>query len=219
MAAVPRLRPFLFNSWAPSLIHIPKSVAWHLYTASLHGCGACRDAKLQRVFENVQRPAQRFTSSGYVQTSTNPYKKLEVWGDGWEHMHIYIYIYIVLVLLMICNRFGITSAGRLDLVKAFVEDSWRFRGRFRGNPCGNPFCHTFCHKKWSWEFRWNFVKDFVTSTQVWRNLNELFDEILTSFFCGKMLWQNVLPQHFATKKNRQNFVKDFVASIQVLTKS
>jgi len=33
------------------------------------------------------------------------------------------------------------------------------------------------------------------------------------------LWQNVLPQHFATKKIRQNFVKDFVASIQVLTKS
>jgi len=56
--------------------------------------------------------------------------------------------------------------------------------------------------------------------------NEIFDEILTIFFCGKMLWQkisskpsiltifslwqNVLPQHFATKKNRQNFVKQFV---------
>ena len=61
--------------------------------------------------------------------------------------------------------------------------------------------------------------------------NEIFDEILTIFFCGKMLWQNVLPQgkfrqnpaltnfslwqnvlpqHFATKKIRQIFVKQFV---------
>ena len=108
---------------------------------------------------------------------------------------------------MICNRNGITSVGRWEFVKAFVED-------FVAILCGNPFCHTFCHKKWSWEFRWNFVKDFVASTQVWRNFNEVLDEISTIF-----LWQNVVAKRFATilliKKNRWTFVKDFVTSTQV----
>ena len=33
---------------------------------------------------------------------------------------------------------------------------------------------------------------------------------ISSDFSSGALWQNVLPQHFATKKNRQNFVKQFV---------
>ena len=116
----------------------------------------------------------------------------------------------------------------------------RFHWRFRGNSCGNPFCHTFCHKTSSSENRRNFVPGFVASSQVWRNFNEILDEISTFFFvakcCGKMFFhkenvrQNargdeILPcgktcwqEHFSTQTIHWNFVKDFVASTEVPVK-
>ena len=100
-----------------------------------------------------------------------------------------------MVLLMICNRPGISSADRWKFLKDFVEDFVA--------PCGNPFCHTFCHKKWSRKFCWNFVKDFVASTQIWRNFNTKFWTKFWQFFCGKMLWQNVVPQEKNSSKRER----------------
>ena len=109
--------------------------------------------------------------------------------------------------------------------------------------CGKTFCHKIFPQILSSKFCQNFVKDFVALTQIWRNLNDDFDEIWTIFltnlfvakccgktFCHKVkfrqnprfcrnfaLWQNVLPQHFATKKIvkisvkfRQNHQSNFV---------
>ena len=111
-------------------------------------------------------------------------------------------VYIVLVLLMICNRNGITSVGRWEFVKAFVED-------FVAILVAIHFATPFATKN----DRENFVKDFVTSTQVWRNLNELFDEILTIFFCGKTFCHNILPQNKIVK------ISSKISLLQFMTKS
>ena len=51
--------------------------------------------------------------------------------------------------------------------------------------------------------------------------NEIFDEILTIFFCGKMLWQNVLPQKKFVKilpNNSFKFRQTWVEVTKSLTK-
>ena len=75
--------------------------------------------------------------------------------------------------------------------------------------CGNPFCHTFWNR---WTIRW----DFVGNSLAWTPMK--FQQNSNDLFCGKMLWQNVslkcfcfsfsgvwqnvLSQHFCTKKIR-----------------
>ena len=104
-----------------------------------------------------------------------------------------IYIYIVLVLLMICNRNGITSVGRWEFVKAFVED-------FVAILVAIHFATPFATKN----DRENFVEISSKISLLQLKFDEIWTNCLTKFwrffFCGKMLWQNVLPQG----KIRQN---------------
>ena len=153
---------------------------------------------------------------------------------NFTYIHKYIYRYI---LWWYCSWFAIGLAYRQPIVENSLKISLKI----------------------SWQFLWQSIlphllpqKMIVNISLKFRQRFRCFNSSLTKFqrsfgrnfgdfFCGEMLWQNVLPQgkfsskrererNFALwqnvwpqllpqKKNRRNFVNDFFASIQVLTES
>jgi len=96
-------------------------------------------------------------------------------------------VYLVLVLLMICNRNGITSVGRGEFVKVFVED-------FVAILVAIHFATPFATK--------NDRENFVEISSKISLLQLKFDEISTKFwtkFRRFFLWQNVVAKRFATR--------------------
>ena len=96
-------------------------------------------------------------------------------------------------------------------IRYFQEISTKFqRCFFVAKLCGKTFCHIpklrnylgfneirfatkFCHQN----DRWNFVElsfKYRMSNHVTTKFQRKFNKFSTKVFCGKIVWQNVLPQ-------------------------
>ena len=121
-----------------------------------------------------------------------------------------LYIYIILWWYCSWIATGLVYCQPIveNSLKISLKISWQFLWQ-------SILPHLLLQKS-SWKNRWNFVKDFVASTQVWRNFNEVLDEIST-FFCGKTFCHNILPQK-KSFKFRQRFRCFNSSSDKILTK-
>ena len=110
---------------------------------------------------------------------------------------------------MICNKNGIASVGRWEFVNAFVED-------FVAILVAIHFATPFATKN----DRENFVEISSKISLLQLKFDEIWTNCLTKFW-RIFVWQNVLPQHFATKKSlkfRQRFRCFNSSSDEILTK-